>query len=387
MAATNTTTTTTTTTTKTSEQQHYDNYITTITIAASTTTTVATTASTSTGATGSSTVSGAAGFTGTIITGLAESTQFSGTTTTQTLNDFAAETKQEADKASAEIAAASAAINAVKDASSKLDTLDLNKFSRSVRFKREKSNNHDVRANVPVEIDQSSGSVSSSSAYPVPTTCTSLLKLMDDITVTLTNNPVNVTPLMDALLAITTPLVTPCSADDINKLSAKKNTAKSTATAAVAKQTNLKAAAIDRYNAANKKLKLINEEIAVQGGSTIAAGTAAPTVATMSTAPGANYITTTISQQQPYNNYIKITTAQQKPYNNYITTTASQQQQYNNYITTTSVKHITTTATTKTTTALATRTGSILLPKEVLKCLSRKTPWSLRSWRSKQKWC
>merc|ERR1712032_1302974 len=81
--------------------------------------------------------------------------------------------------------------------------------------------------------------------------------------------------------AITTPLAAPCSDDDFNSLNSKKDAAKSTADDAVAKQTNLKAAATDDYNAANEEIISLNAQIAEAGGSTIAAGTAAPTVATV----------------------------------------------------------------------------------------------------------
>merc|ERR1711971_1154236 len=132
--------------------------------------------------------------------------------------------KEDVEKATAEIAAADAAINAANDAASKLEQLDLKKFTSSgSRFKRqntENNNNIVAPAGADVQIDQqsSSSSVTASSARDVPTTCTSLLKLMDDITETLTNNPAGVTPLMTALSAIKTPLAEPCSADDITQL-------------------------------------------------------------------------------------------------------------------------------------------------------------------------
>merc|ERR1712172_85258 len=103
------------------------------------------------------------------------------------------------EKATAEIAAADAAINAANDAASKLEQLDLTKFTSSgSRFKRQNDNNNNIvaPAGADVQIDQQSSSVTASSARDVPTTCTSLLKLMDDITETLTNNPAGVTPLM-----------------------------------------------------------------------------------------------------------------------------------------------------------------------------------------------
>merc|ERR1719500_628012 len=104
---------------------------------------------------------------------------------------------------------------------------------------------------------------------------------MDDITTTLADNPAGVTPLITALSAIVT-LAEPCTQDDINSLETKKDAAKSTAEDAVATQTNLKAAATEDYNTANEEIISLNEQIAERpGGSTIAAGTPAPTVATV----------------------------------------------------------------------------------------------------------
>ena len=208
-----------------------------------------------------------------------------GSATTQSLeslSDAAEQAKDERDTASKEIKAADAAIKAADNAASKLDLLDLSKFTSGSRFKRQNENIIVTAAGVALQVDSSSDTVTSSSAYPVPTTCASLLKLMDEITDTLTNDPAGVTPLMTALEAIETPLATPCSADDITKLTTKKNTAKSTADTAVEEQTKLKAAATEKYNTANDKLISLNKQIAAQGGKTIAAGTAAPTVATMS---------------------------------------------------------------------------------------------------------
>merc|ERR1712172_289285 len=161
-----------------------------------------------------------------------------------------------------------------------LEQLDLKKFTSDSRFKRQNDNNNNIvaPASADVQIDQqsSSSSVTASSARDVPTTCTSLLKLMDDITETLTNNPAGVTPLMTALSAIKTPLAEPCSADDITQLTTKKNTAKTTADSAVKEQEKLKAAATEKYKTANDKLTSLNEQITAQGGSAIVAGTAAP---------------------------------------------------------------------------------------------------------------
>merc|ERR1711971_183643 len=215
-----------------------------------------------------------------------------GSATTQSLDslsDAADQAKEEADKAADEIAAADAAINAASDAANALDQLDLSKFTTSgSRFKRQNDNNIVTDANLNLVIESESESFtsssdnaggagaqivsnsvteSSSSANDVPTTCANLLKLMDEITETLTNNPAGVTPLMTALSAIVTPLAEPCSPDDITELTTKKNTAKTTADTAVAEQKKIKAAATEKYDAANEKLTSLNEQIAAQGGS------------------------------------------------------------------------------------------------------------------------
>merc|ERR1712192_311800 len=193
-----------------------------------------------------------------------------GSATTQSLDslsDAADQAKEEADKAADEIAAAEAAINAASDAANALDQLDLSKFTTSgSRFKRQNVNNIVTDANLNLVVESQSESFtsssdnaggagaqivsnsvteSSSSANDVPTTCANLLKLMDEITETLTNNPAGVTPLMTALSAIVTPLAEPCSADDITELTTKKNTAKTTADTAVAEQTKIKTAATE----------------------------------------------------------------------------------------------------------------------------------------------
>merc|ERR1712168_905545 len=167
---------------------------------------------------------GSTGSTGTGFTGSTGSTGSSGPTTTMSLDslsDAVNQAREAAEAALTAIAAADAAIDAANAASSQLDSIDFSAFAGR-RFKRQ---------------------ASSTTAYPVPTTCSSVLTLMDDITTTLSSNPAGVTPLITALLAITTPLAEPCSAEDINSLDSKKDDAKSTAEDAVAKQTNLKAAA------------------------------------------------------------------------------------------------------------------------------------------------
>merc|ERR1712088_230756 len=204
--------------------------------------------------------------TGPTETGPTGSTGSSGPTTTQSLESLSAAADQaraDAEAALAAIAAADAAIEAASAAASQLDNIDFSQFGGR-RFKRQ---------------------ASSTTAYPVPTTCASVLVLMDDITTTLADNPAGVTPLITALFAIATPLAEPCTADDLTTLDSKKDAAKSTAEAAVATQTNLKAAATEEYNAANEEIISLNAQIADGGGSTIAAGTAAPTVATVYVEP------------------------------------------------------------------------------------------------------
>merc|ERR1711990_287758 len=220
-----------------------------------------------TGSTGTGSTGDFTGPTGTGSTGDSTgSTGSSGPTTTQSLeslSEAADQARAAAEAALAAIAAADAAIEAASTAASELGKIDFSQFG-SNRFKRQ---------------------ASSTTAYPVPTTCATVLVLTDDITTTLADNPAGVAPLITALLAITAPLAEPCTAEDINSLDTKKDAAKSTAEAAVATQTNLKAAATEEYNAANEEIISLNAQIADAGGSTIAAGTAAPTVATVYVEP------------------------------------------------------------------------------------------------------
>merc|ERR1712032_228829 len=203
----------------------------------------------------------------------------SGPTTTQSLDslsDAAGKAKEDAEKASGEIKAADVAIKAADDAASVLDKLDLTKFASDSRFKRQNENSVVAPPGTDVQIDSSSET--SNSDNTVPTTCAGVLTLMDDITDTLKTNPAGVTPLITALSAIEKPLATPCTDEEVETLTTKRNTAKSTADTAVEEQTKLKAAATEKYNTANDKLIALNKQIAAQGGSTFPAGTAAPTV-------------------------------------------------------------------------------------------------------------
>merc|ERR1711962_908381 len=192
------------------------------------------------------------------------STGSAGPSTTQSLgslSDAVNAAKAEADAALAEIAAADAAIEAASGASSALDSFDFASLASSRRLKRQAD--------------------ATTAAYPVPNTCDGGVQLFVDLIDKLTTDPASVGPLVVALTSIVTPLATPCDADAVAGIEGQGESAKSTADNAVAEQTNLKAAATDKYNAANDEINSLNEQIAAQGGSTIAAGTAAPTVATM----------------------------------------------------------------------------------------------------------
>merc|ERR1712223_1114436 len=202
--------------------------------------------------------------TGSTFDGFTGSTGSAGPSTTQSLgslSDAVNAVKEEADAALAEIAAADAAIEAASGASSALDDFDFASLASSRRLKRQAD--------------------ATTAAYPVPNTCDGVVQLFVDLIDMLTNDPASVGPLVVALNSIVTPLATPCDADAVAGIEEQGQSAKSTADNAVAEQTNLKAAATDKYNAANDEINSLNEQIAAQGGSTIAAGTAAPTVATV----------------------------------------------------------------------------------------------------------
>merc|ERR1712190_674962 len=202
--------------------------------------------------------------TGSTFGGFTGSTGSAGPSTTQSLgslSDAVNAAKEEADAALAEIAAADAAIEAASGASSALDDFDFASLASSRRLKRQAD--------------------ATTAAYPVPNTCDGVVQLFVDLIDKLTNDPASVGPLVVALTTKVTPLATPCDADAVAGIEDQGESAKSTADNAVAEQTNLKAAATDKYNAANDEINSLNEQIAAQGGSTIAAGTAAPTVATM----------------------------------------------------------------------------------------------------------
>merc|ERR1712223_534309 len=203
--------------------------------------------------------------TGSTFDGFTGSTGSAGPSTTQSLgslSDAVNAAKEEADAALAEIAAADAAIEAASGASSALDDFDFASLSTPLRRLKRQAEATTV-------------------AYPAPNTCDGVVQLFVDLIDMLTNDPASVGPLVVALNNIVVPLDTPCDADAVAGIEEQGQSAKSTADNAVAEQTNLKAAATDKYNAANDEINSLNEQIAAQGGSTIAAGTAAPTVATM----------------------------------------------------------------------------------------------------------
>merc|ERR1712180_479056 len=206
--------------------------------------------------------------TGSTFDGFTGSTGSAGPSTTQSLgslSDAVNAAKAEADAALAEIAAADAAIEAASGASSALDDFDFASLSTPLRALGRLKRQADA----------------TTAAYPVPNTCDGVVQLFVDLIDKLTNDPASVGPLVVALNNIVVPLDTPCDADAVAGIEEQGQSAKSTADNAVAEQTNLKAAATDKYNAANDEINSLNEQIAAQGGSTIAAGTAAPTVATM----------------------------------------------------------------------------------------------------------
>merc|ERR1712156_1187511 len=203
--------------------------------------------------------------TGSTFDGFTGSTGSAGPSTTQSLgslSDAVNAAKEEADAALAEIAAANAAIEAASGASSALDDFDFASLSTPLRRLKRQAD-------------------ATTATYPAPNTCDGVVQLFVDLIDMLTNDPASVGPLVAALNNIVVPLDTPCDADAVAGIEEQGESAKSTADNAVAEQTNLKAAATDKYNAANDEINSLNEQIAAQGGSTIAAGTAAPTVATM----------------------------------------------------------------------------------------------------------
>merc|ERR1712156_780989 len=202
---------------------------------------------------------------GSTFDGFTGSTGSAGPSTTQSLgslSDAVNAAKAEADAALAEIAAADAAIEAASGASSALDSFDFASLSTPLRRLKRQAD-------------------ATTATYPAPNTCDGVVQLFVDLIDMLTNDPASVGPLVAALNNIVVPLDTPCDADAVAGIEEQGESAKSTADNAVAEQTNLKAAATDKYNAANDEINSLNEQIAAQGGSTIAAGTAAPTVATM----------------------------------------------------------------------------------------------------------
>ena len=168
--------------------------------------------------------------------------------------------------AQAAIADAEASKAAAEDVSSQLDDLDLNTFTTSSsRFRRQDSSN---------------------TLYPTPANCNELKTTMAD----LTNAMESSTPDFDQakdLVAILTRLdpssLSPdCSSSDLLELEEAKDTAKDIAEAVVATQTNFISAKTNELNALVSLILALNQQILVEGGTTIDPGTISTPVSTES---------------------------------------------------------------------------------------------------------
>ena len=170
--------------------------------------------------------------------------------------------------AQAAIADAEASKAAAEDVSNQLDDLDLNTFTTSSsRFRRQDSS-------------------STATAYPTPANCNELKTTMTD----LTNAMESSTPDFDQakdLVAILTRLdpssLSPdCSSSDLLELEEAKDTAKDIAEAVVATQTNFISAKTNELNALVSLILALNQQILVEGGTTIDPGTISTPVSTES---------------------------------------------------------------------------------------------------------
>ena len=168
--------------------------------------------------------------------------------------------------AQAAIADAEASKAAAEDVSNQLDDLDLNSFiTSSSRFRRQDSSN---------------------TLYPTPANCNELKTTMAD----LTNAMESSTPDFDQakdLVAILTRLdpssLSPdCSSSDLLELEEAKDTAKDIAEAVVATQTNFISAKTNELNALVSLILALNQQILVEGGTTIDPGTISTPVSTES---------------------------------------------------------------------------------------------------------
>ena len=170
--------------------------------------------------------------------------------------------------AQAAIADAEASKAAAEDVSNQLDDLDLNSFiTSSSRFRRQDSSN-------------------TATTYPTPANCNELKTTMTD----LTNAMESSTPDFDQakdLVAILTRLdpssLSPdCSSSDLLELEEAKDTAKDIAEAVVATQTNFISAKTNELNALVSLILALNQQILVEGGTTIDPGTISTPVSTES---------------------------------------------------------------------------------------------------------
>ena len=167
--------------------------------------------------------------------------------------------------AQAAIADAEASKAAAEDVSNQLDDLDLNTFiTSSSRFRRQDT----------------------ATTYPTPANCNELKTTMTD----LTNAMESSTPDFDQakdLVAILTRLdpssLSPdCSSSDLLELEEAKVTAKDIAEAVVATQTNFISAKTNELNALVSLILALNQQILVEGGTTIDPGTISTPVSTES---------------------------------------------------------------------------------------------------------
>ena len=170
--------------------------------------------------------------------------------------------------AQAAIDDAEASKAAAEDVSNQLDDLDLNTFiTSSSRFRRQDSSN-------------------TATTYPTPANCNELKTTMTD----LTNAMESSTPDFDQakdLVAILTRLdpssLSPgCSSSDLSELEEAKDTAKDIAEAVVATQTNFISAKTNELNALVSLILALNQQILVEGGTTIDPGTISTPVSTES---------------------------------------------------------------------------------------------------------
>ena len=170
--------------------------------------------------------------------------------------------------AQAAIDDAEASKAAAEDVSNQLDDLDLNTFiTSSSRFRRQDSSN-------------------TATTYPTPANCNELKTTMTD----LTNAMESSTPDFDQakdLVAILTRLdpssLSPdCSSSDLVELEEAKDTAKDIAEAVVATQKNFISAKTNELNALVSLILALNQQILVEGGTTIDPGTISTPVSTES---------------------------------------------------------------------------------------------------------